>query len=86
MHTNEGQKCDLAWIYEREIMLTNLIALYNYKARLVMTINTVYLYFIMAFSTFYHSIITDKMMKYRPDKWTMRWNENRLNSWAQRVV
>jgi len=51
-----------------------------------MTVDAVYLYFIMAFSTIYHSIVSDKLMEYGPDKWTMRWTENWLNCWAQRVV
>jgi len=51
-----------------------------------MTVDAVYLYFIMAFSTIYHSIVSDKLMEYGPDKWTMRWTENWLNCWAQKVV
>lgn len=55
--------------------MTNLIALYNDKTSLETTVEAVYPYFIMTFSAVYYSIITDKPMKYRPAKWTVRCTE-----------
>lgn len=52
--------------------LTNLIALYNDKTSFEMTVEAVYPDFTMTFSAVYYSIITDKPMKYRPAKRTVR--------------
>jgi len=37
-------------------------------------------------ATVSHNVITDKLTKYRLDKWTITWIENGLNYWAQKVV
>jgi len=39
-----------------------------------------------AFDTVCHNILTDKLIKYKLDKWAVRWTENWLNCQAQRVV
>jgi len=46
----------------------------------------VYLDFCKAFDTTSHKIPIDKLMKYRLDKWTVRWAEIWLNCQALRVV
>lgn len=45
-----------------------------------------YLIFSKAFDTVSHNNLTDKLMKYGPDKWTVSWTENCLNSQTQNVV
>ncbi|KAJ7407620.1 hypothetical protein BTVI_62583 [Pitangus sulphuratus] len=39
-----------------------------------------------AFETFSCEILIDKLIKYVPDKWTLKWTENELNFQAQKVV
>ena len=69
--------------------LTDLMATYN-KVTSSMgegrTVDFVYLEFSKAFGTVSCNILTDKLMKYGLDKWTVRWSENLLNCQAQRVV
>ena len=48
--------------------------------------DVVYLDFCTAFDTASHKIPIDQLMKYRLDKWTVRWAEIWLNYWAQSVV
>ncbi|KAK4830947.1 hypothetical protein QYF61_014406, partial [Mycteria americana] len=49
-------------------------------------VGIVYLDFRKASDSVCHIIFIDKQIKYRLDKWTMRWTENWLNSRAQKVV
>lgn len=46
--------------------------------------SVVYLDFRKAFDAISHNLFTDKLMKCRISKWTVRWTENWLNCWAQR--
>lgn len=48
--------------------------------------NIVYLNFSKTFDTFFHKILTEKVLLYELDKQTMRWVENWMNGQAQRVV
>lgn len=44
--------------------------------------SVVYLDFRKAFDMVSYNLLTDKLMKYRTGKWTVRWTENWLNCWA----
>ncbi|GAB0188048.1 mitochondrial enolase superfamily member 1 [Grus japonensis] len=48
--------------------------------------DVVYLDFSKAFKTISPKSLTDKLMKYKLDKWTVRWTENWLNRQVQRVL
>ena len=48
--------------------------------------DAVYLDFSKASDAVSHNIVMDKLMKYRLPKCTVRWTQNGLNGWAQRVV
>lgn len=39
--------------------------------------------FSKAFGTVDHSILIDKLMKHRLDKWTLRWTESWLSCWTK---
>lgn len=39
--------------------------------------------FSKAFGTVDHSILIDKLMKYRLDKWTLRWTESWSSCWIK---
>ncbi|GAB0186468.1 cyclin-dependent kinase 19 [Grus japonensis] len=52
----------------------------------VNAVDAVYCDFSKVFDTVSHNILIDKLTKYRLDKWKVRWIENWLNSWAQRIV
>ncbi|PKU41457.1 rna-directed dna polymerase from mobile element jockey- hypothetical protein [Limosa lapponica baueri] len=70
-----------------KLCLTNLIAFYDDMTGLVdeRRAKTVdYIDFRKAFDAVSHNILTDELMKYRLDKWTVRWTETWLNCWAQR--
>ncbi|KAK4811069.1 hypothetical protein QYF61_016355, partial [Mycteria americana] len=69
--------------------LTNLINFYDEVTGLVdegRAMDIVYIDFRKAFDTVSHKILIDKLMKYGLDEQTVRWFENWLNGWAQRVV
>lgn len=68
--------------------LTNLTVFYDEMNCLVNEENAadaVYLDFSKAFDVVSCNVLTDKLTKYRLDKWKIRWIENWLN-WAQRIV
>lgn len=69
--------------------LTDPMAFYN-KVTSSMdegrTVDFVYLDFSNIFGTVSCNIVSDKLMKYGLDKWTVRWSENLLNCQAQRVA
>ena len=61
-----------------KLCLANLIAFYNEMSGLVdegRAVDVSYLDFSQAFSTVFHNILTDKLMKYGLAKWTVRWTE-----------
>ncbi|KAK4826654.1 LOW QUALITY PROTEIN: hypothetical protein QYF61_010639 [Mycteria americana] len=64
--------------------LTNLINFYHEMTGLDegRAVDIVYLDFSKAFDTVCHKILTDELLL----GWTVRWVENWLNGWAQRVV
>lgn len=67
--------------------LMNLIVFYDERNCLVNKENASdTVYFSKAFDVVSCNILTDKLAKYRLDKRKIRWIENWLNSWAQRIV
>lgn len=44
-----------------------------------------YLAFSKAFDTVSHNILTDQLMNYGLDTWTVKWTETWMNSWTQRL-
>ena len=69
--------------------LTNLITFYDEMIGLVdreRTVNVVYLAFSKAFNTVSNKILIEKLLMYRLDEQKVRWTENWLNRWTQRVV
>ncbi|PKU32315.1 rna-directed dna polymerase from mobile element jockey- hypothetical protein [Limosa lapponica baueri] len=68
---------------------TNRIAFSNVMAGLVEEMRTVgvaYLDFSKSIDTVSHNILIDELMKCRLSKWTVKWIENGLSCWPQRVV
>ncbi|KAK4806222.1 hypothetical protein QYF61_001145 [Mycteria americana] len=68
---------------------TNLITFYNkitFSVDMGRAVDTVYLDFSKAFDTVSHSLLGDKVAKYRLDGWSARWIENWLTGCTQRVV
>lgn len=68
---------------------TRLIAFYNETTSLVnmdRAVHVVYPGFSKPFDTVFHSILIDKVKKYRLDKWTVRQMENWSNSQTQKIV
>lgn len=58
--------------------LNNLIAFYNDMPGNVddrKAVEVISLSFSKAFNIIYHKILTDRLMKYRLNKWTVRWAE-----------
>lgn len=49
-------------------------------------VDTVYLDISKAFDTLSYKILIDNLLMYTPDEEAVRWTENWLNSWAQRVM
>lgn len=69
--------------------LSNLIVLYNEIAGFVgeaWAVDVAYFNLSKAFDTISRNIFIDKAMKYRLDKWTVRWTEDCLSCCSQRVV
>jgi len=69
--------------------VTHLIAFYSETTGLVNEVNAVdavYLDLSKPFDVVCHNILIDKLTKYRLNKWKVRWIENCLNSWAQRLL
>lgn len=69
--------------------MANLIAFYNEVTGLVddgRAVDIVYLDISKAFDTHSYKILIDKLLTYTPDEDAVRWTENWINSWAQRVM
>ncbi|GAB0206675.1 mitochondrial enolase superfamily member 1 [Grus japonensis] len=69
--------------------LTNLITFYDEMSGLVdegRAVDIVLLDFRKAFDPVSHKILIEKLLMYGLDEQTVRWTENWLNGWAQRVV
>ncbi|KAK4816784.1 hypothetical protein QYF61_022896 [Mycteria americana] len=74
---------------EGKSRLTNLINFCDEGTGLVddwRAVDIVYLAFSKAFDTVSQRILIDKLLMHRLDKQTVRWSENWLNGWAQRVA
>ncbi|KAK4825167.1 hypothetical protein QYF61_024556 [Mycteria americana] len=87
-HTQKGTVQDIE-AGSGKSCLTNLIAFYDEMTGSVdevRALEVVYLDFSKAFNTVCYKILIEKLMKYGLDKWTVRWIENWLNCWAQKVV
>ncbi|KAK4810736.1 hypothetical protein QYF61_007710 [Mycteria americana] len=72
-----------------KLCLTNLITFYDEMAALVdegRAVDIVYLDFRKAFDPVSHKILIEKLLMFGLDEQTVRWIENWLNGWAQRVV
>ncbi|GAB0209845.1 mitochondrial enolase superfamily member 1 [Grus japonensis] len=68
---------------------TNLITFYNkitFSVDVGRAADVVYLEFIKAFDTVSHSLLLDKLARYRLDGWSARWVGNWLTDCLQRVV
>ena len=68
---------------------TNLITFYNKIASSVdmgIAVDVVYLDFSKAFDAVSHSLLLDKLARYRLDGWSARWVGNWLTGRPQRVV
>jgi len=68
---------------------SNRIACSNVMTGLVeemRAVDVVCLDFSKAIDTVSHNILVDELMKYRLNKWTVRWTENQLSCQSQSVV
>ena len=62
-----------------KLCLTSLIDFYSEMIGLVdgeIVVDIIYFVFSKAFNTVSYNILVDKLMKYRLDKWTVRWTDN----------
>ena len=74
--------------FTQEIMLNQLIDFCSEMTGLVddeRVGDIIYFIFSKAFNTVSYNILIDNLMKYKLDKWTVRWTKNWLNCWAQSI-
>jgi len=77
-----GDQAQSAWVYERQVLLTNLIAFYDKATCLVdegKAVDVVYLDFSKALDTVLYSLILEKLATYGLDGCTPHWVKSRLH-------
>ncbi|PKU46765.1 rna-directed dna polymerase from mobile element jockey-like [Limosa lapponica baueri] len=84
-----GSLAQSVWVYERQILLTNLISFYDKVTHLVdkgKAVDFVYPDFSKSFDTVSHSNLLEKLAAHGLDGRTRCWVKNWLDGWAQRVL